>query len=55
MIKGFGIFTLGFMIYILNRYMKCSAYAIGYFGVIVQGIGIGMIASEYMISHGGEF
>ena len=35
--------------------MKCSSYAVGYFGVIIQGMGIGMVASEYMISVGGEF
>jgi hypothetical protein len=54
MIKGIGIFTLGFMIYIANRYMSCSSYAAGYLGVIIQGVGIGMVASEYMLSVGGE-
>jgi hypothetical protein len=54
MIKGIGIFILGFMLYIANRYMKCSSYAAGYLGVIVQGIGIGIIISEYFISIGGE-
>jgi hypothetical protein len=55
MIKGIGIFIFGFMLYIANRYMKCSSYAAGYLGVIIQGIGIGMVASEYMLSVGGEF
>lgn len=55
MIKGLSIFILGLMIYIANKYMSCSSYAAGYLGVIIQGIGIGMMFSEYMILSGGEF
>lgn len=54
MIKGIGIFILGLMIYIANKYMSCSSYAAGYFGVIMQGIGIGMLFAEYALASGGE-
>lgn len=54
MIKGIAVFILGLSIYILNKYMMCSSYAAGYFGVIMQGIGIGMLFSEYALSIGGE-
>jgi len=54
MIKGIAVFTVGFALYFTNRMLACSSYAAGYLGVIIQGIGIGMVFSEYLISIGGE-
>ena len=54
MIKGISVFILGLAIYIANKYMMCSSYAAGYLGVIMQGIGIGILFSEYALSIGGE-
>jgi hypothetical protein len=50
MIKGIAVFLLGFSLYITNKMLACSSYAAGYLGVIVQGIGIGIVLSEYLIS-----
>jgi len=46
MVIGLLIFTMGAMIYMINKMMKCSGYWIGYFGVILQGVGIGIILCE---------
>ena len=54
MIKGIAVFIVGFALYFTNKLSACSSYAAGYLGVIIQGIGIGMVFSEYLISIGGE-
>jgi len=52
MIKGIAVTTLGLSLYVTNKMLKCSSYWAGYLGVIIQGIGLGMILSEYLISIG---
>ena len=47
MIEGIVIATIGLSLYFVNKMMKCSSYWAGYLGVIIQGIGIGIIISEY--------
>ena len=47
MVIGISIFVMGAMIYTINKLMKCSGYWIGYLGVILQGIGIGIILCEF--------
>lgn len=48
MLIGCIVFIIGLSLYIVNKMTKCSSYAAGYLGVIIQGIGIGLIIVDFI-------
>jgi len=54
MIKGTIIFAIGATIGIINHFLNYKLYTAEFISIILQGIGIGIIISEYIINSGGE-